>query len=344
MSGTLTVISGTVTGMVSFENEAFPTVSPTPTPLPVPNTKLSAAGGTNFFTLADGSGNYTLAGFGPGAYTVTPSRPDEDYMTPNGIASDDASLIAQHVVQLVVLNAVQQRAADVSGFHSVSSFDAGLVAQWVVGITNPINQTGKWTFTPVSTTPDTTVDSVQNYKALLLGDVNGNWSPLGPRPFAPVDPDSLTAVRVSVADTKAAHGSVVRIPLSLANLRGTGVTSYQFDIEYDPAVLAPADIAADLAGTMSEGLYAVSNSPTPGLLKVVVYGAIPASNDGVYVNLQFKAVGIAGYRFTGDHKQLPDKRRQAGRADHKRRGPYREIKRGPAKRPIPVLIQHAPGI
>ena len=47
-------------------------------------------------------------------------------MTPNGIASDDASLIAQHVVQLVTLNAVQQRAADVSGFHSVSSFDAGL--------------------------------------------------------------------------------------------------------------------------------------------------------------------------------------------------------------------------
>ncbi len=107
-------------------------------------------------------------------------------------------------------------------------------------------------------------------------------------------PDSPTAVRVSVADTKAAHGSVVSIPLSLANLRGTGVTSYQFDIEYDPAVLAPADIAADLAGTMSEGLYAVSNSPTPGLLKVVVYGAIPASNDGVFANLQFKAIGAAG--------------------------------------------------
>ena len=54
MNGMLTVVSGAVTGRVSFENEPFPipTVSPTPTPRPVPNTKLNAAGGTSFFSLA----------------------------------------------------------------------------------------------------------------------------------------------------------------------------------------------------------------------------------------------------------------------------------------------------
>jgi len=34
----------------------------------------------------------------------------------------------------------------------------------------------------------------------------------------------------------------------------------------------------------------------PGLLKVAVYGAYPASGDGIYVNLRFVATGAAGSR------------------------------------------------
>ena len=293
MSGMLTVVSGTVTGRVAFENEPYPasTVTPTPTPLPVTGTKLDAVGGTSFFSLSDSNGNYTLAGFGPGAYTVTPSKPMESFMVPNGILSNDAALVAQHVVQLITLNSVQLRAADVSGLNSISSFDAGLIAQWIVGIPNMLNQTGKWKFTPVSTMPDTTVDSVQNYKALLMGDVNGSWTPMGPRPFESINADSKTAVRVSVPNTKAAQGAQFSVPLNMANLRGSGVLSYQFDIEYDPAVIEPAEIAADVAGTMSDGFSVVSNSPSPGLLKVVVYGTMPVNGKGVYVNLQFVTTG-----------------------------------------------------
>ena len=70
--------------------------------------------------------------------------------------------------------------------------------------------------------------------------------------------------------------------------------SYQFDIEYDPTVVAPALIAADLDGTMSGALSVIYNAEIPGLLKVAVFGAIPASGDGVYVNLHFDAVGKPG--------------------------------------------------
>ena len=38
----------------------------------------------------------------------------------------------------------------------------------------------------------------------------------------------------------------------------------------------------------------VFQPPTPGLLKVAVYGAIPATNDGVYVYLRFTTTGKAG--------------------------------------------------
>ncbi len=304
-SGTLTVISGTVAGRVTLENEAYPV--PAVTPVPVHDAKISAAGGINFFALSDANGDYGLSGFSSGAYTVTPSRPDEDMMAPNGIFSDDASLVAQHVVQLITLSPTQLRAADVSGLGQVSSYDAALIAQWVVGIPNPANQAGKWQFTPASTTPDVREDSSQNYLALLMGDINGDWSPAGPRQARTtgiIDPG--TAVRVSISDLAAGRGTQVTVPLRIENLRGRGITSYQFDIEYDPAVLTPADIAADLAGTISQGLSVVSNSPRPGLLKVAVYGAVPVTGDGVLIDLRFIAAGrtgnssrltISGFRF-----------------------------------------------
>ncbi len=289
-----------------------PTPTATPTPnitgnvdyaivsKPVPDTQLVAAGSPPLMVFTDSMGNYSLSGFGGGAYTVTPSRVAQPCLPagPNGIFSNDAALISQHVVGLITLNADQLLAADVSNFHAISSFDAALIAQKVVGICSGLNHSGEWVFTPASVPhPGGVVGSLtENYTAVMIGDVSGDWSPIGPRPYDTAMIDRTKAVHASVPNTKAAQGSVVTIPLSLANLRGTAVGSYQFDIEYDPAVLAPADIATDLAGTMSEGMSVVSNSPTPGLLKVVVYGAIPASNDGVYVNLQFRALGTAGTR------------------------------------------------
>jgi hypothetical protein len=295
-SGTLTVVSGTITGRVSLENQPYPfaTVSPTPTPLPLAGTTITASGVPSFAVNADTGGNYSLSGFGPGMYTVTPSRPNESFMAPNGIFSNDAALVAQHVVNLITLNSVQQRAADVSGLHSLSSFDAALIAQWVVGIPNMINQTGHWKFTPPSTSPDVVNDSTQDYAGLLLGDVDGNWSVMPTGPLSSIYPDSGKAVKASVPNIKAPAGSSVVVPLSLTDLRGREVSSFQFDIVYDPAVIRPANIAADLNGTVGQGLSIVSNSPAPGLLKVAVYGTEPVAGDGLYANLHFVTVGKIG--------------------------------------------------
>ena len=142
--------------------------------------------------------------------------------------------------------------------------------------------------------PDTTIDSVQNYNALLMGDVNGDWTSMVMCPQASIVPNDRNAIRVSVRDAKGPRGSTVIVPLDISNLRGRGVGSFQFDIEYDPAVIEPAAIAVDLAGTLSEGFAMAANSPAPGLLKVVVYGTFPVTADGVFANLNFIATGPAG--------------------------------------------------
>ena len=50
----------------------------------------------------------------------------------------------------------------------------------------------------------------------------------------------------------------------------------------------------DVAGSVSRGLMVIVNAKEPGLLRVVVYGAIPIDENGLLLNLRFTAVGAAG--------------------------------------------------
>jgi hypothetical protein len=175
----------------------------------------------------------------------------------------------------------------------LSAFDAGLVARWIVGIDDAINQTGQWQFTPANRmyANVNTSQTDQNYSALLMGDVSGDWTASLTRP-APTLP--WNAIFMSAPAITAAGGSAITVPLSIDNLAGAEVSSYQFDIEYDPKVISPALIAASITDTLSGGLTVVSHSPMPGLLKVVVYGAVPAYGDGVHINLSFAVIAGRG--------------------------------------------------
>ena len=174
-----------------------PTATPTATPnitgnvdyaivsKPVANTKLDAAGSIPLMVFTDSMGNYSLSGFGGGAYTVTPSRTAQPCLPagPNGIFANDAALISQHVVSLITLTPDQLIAADVSGLHTISSFDAALIAQKVVGICSGSNHSGEWVFSPASVPhPGGVVGSLtENYRAVMIGDVSGDWDPMGPQ-------------------------------------------------------------------------------------------------------------------------------------------------------------------
>jgi hypothetical protein len=135
----------------------------------------------------------------------------------------------------------------------------------------------------------------QNYTGLLMGDVSGDWTASMMRAADPaVSWLSMDALLVSAPLMDASSGKQVTIPIRIDNLGGTSVSSYQFDIEYDPKVISPEQLAATLEGTMGSGLTVVSNSPVAGLLKVVVYGAIPVVGDGVYANVRFTVNASAG--------------------------------------------------
>ena len=70
-------------------------------------------------------------------------------------------------------------------------------------------------------------------------------------------------------------------------------------------VITAAEAAADLSGTLSDSLSVASNAVRPGLLRVVVYGAMPEYVPST-IGLRFTATGrvwsstklvIKGFRF-----------------------------------------------
>lgn len=290
VNGSVTIISSTISGNINYVNA--------PVTTPVPNTALNAVGSVNVSTNSDSAGNYNLGGMGSGAYTVTPSKTAQPIASSNGISNTDATRISQHLVGMITLNANQQMAADVSGNGTVSNLDASYIGQWSTGNPNP-GSTGTWKFLPATrnyanvNTPQTG----QDYDAILMGEVTGNWNPLGIPGL--VSSDDLRkpaedAVILEATRVKAESGTRISVPVTITDTSERGITGYQFDVRYDASVLEPENADAAVAGSVSEGMTVISNSPEDGLLKVFVYGVLPMKGKGTLLDLRFSVIGPAG--------------------------------------------------
>jgi len=163
--------SGTpsISGTITYGNAVG-----SPNPRFVSGVLLSAVGSVNVSTTSDfPNGNYVLTGFGSGSYTVTPTKTDGV----NGITSFDAARIAQHVAGVSILTGNQFLVADVSDNGQLSSFDAAQLARYVIG-SPPFGSTGTWKFIPVNRSYASVTGNAtgEDFTALLMGDVTGNWT------------------------------------------------------------------------------------------------------------------------------------------------------------------------
>ncbi|HEV7646048.1 MAG TPA: cohesin domain-containing protein [Pyrinomonadaceae bacterium] len=291
-NGLVTILSGTITGRITYGN---PVVGPNPRG--VPGTTLSAAGSVNVSTVSQAIpviGNYTLSGMGSGPYTVTPSKTGGD----NGAVSGfDAAKIAGFVVGNIPLNATQQTVADVSGTGGITSFDAALIARYTVALPGS-GTSGNWIFILASRSyPNVNANQTgQDYSALLMGDVTGNWNDPIPEPggrMATVRGDK--GIRVMAGTASGAPKSAISVPVTIpADMTGKGLVSYQFQLTYDPNVIEPQAIPVEIADTISDKLFVTANTETPGTIKVVIFGALPIEGKGALFNLKFTALGNAG--------------------------------------------------
>jgi hypothetical protein len=150
---------------------------------PVANVLVTAVGPTTEADTTDQTGNYQLDNLVPGGtYTVTPSKSGDV----NGISPFDATMILRHVASNGqgpnALNANQQIAADTNGDGNITPFDATLILRYIAGGGPNANtgQVGTWKFVPPNRTYSPLLGSQtgQDYEAVLVGDVNGDWMPV----------------------------------------------------------------------------------------------------------------------------------------------------------------------
>lgn len=297
-NGSVTIVGGTITGSVLYTDHGG-----SPTGRAVPGVTVNGAGAPPVSALTDSLGAYSLSGFGAGNYTRSASKVGQH----NGALSGfDSAAISQHVVGLVPITSPSKLfVADVSGNGIVTSFDAALIARFVVALPGA-GTSGNWVtragndpalnpFLAGSTYgPSTVFANItgENYVAFLMGDVTGNWNLPGNQPGRPAPGfEGQKPLRITAPELTASANTEVVIPINVHDTTGRAINSYQFDLRYNPDVLEPAANIADLSETISEGYLATANPVEPGLLKVVVFGPNALAGGGQLIKLRFNVIG-----------------------------------------------------
>lgn len=174
---------------------------------PVEDAEVLLLGDTPGNATSDEAGAYGFPVAGPGMVTLQPQKQnDVDF----AVTAFDATLVLQAVVDIIDLDADQLLAADVTGNGTISALDATRILQLQAGLIDRFEAAdlcgSDWLFVPeASPTPDQTLVEPQlgsgvcqpgrisfsaftppldgrDFRAILLGDVSGNWHAPTPTP------------------------------------------------------------------------------------------------------------------------------------------------------------------
>jgi uncharacterized protein (TIGR03437 family) len=288
----------TVTGSGSLSGTVTYYTSSASAPKAVASVTLTAAGAPPVTATTSRDGKYQLTNLGNGAYTVTPTKTGEV----NGIGPKGATLILQSLVNLVTLTDEQKLAADVNDDDKVDTRDATLILGYIVSLPNTGN-VGTWKFKPPNRPYSSITSDLinQDYMAVLVGDVNGEWKPESGPIAAPLTAARFGGTRAATATIKVTlpqatgdEGSSVTLPLTVSDLTGQNVQGYQFTLSYDAAVLQLDGDGVSKSDTLSKDMFIVSNTGTAGQIRVAAAGFNALAGAGPLLNFKFKVVGNAG--------------------------------------------------
>jgi hypothetical protein len=250
---------------------------------PVPGVTLVLQGAHVHTTTTAADGNYTFGNVREGSYLLTPTKVDDT----DAITAYDASLILQTAVNKITLFPEQSIAADVDRSGAINALDASYVLQRAAGlIPLPFPEAEDvWVFEPGERSlPDLSADaSSQDFRAILLGDVSGNWAAN----------DQLTAQgesasELSLATARVSPGGTVTIPLSVSS---DGLLSADLTIDYDPEVIT--EVAVSLS-SQTAGFFIATNDSVPGRLQVSMASSTAVPGEATLLELSLQVTATPG--------------------------------------------------
>jgi hypothetical protein len=183
-------------------------------------------------------------------------------------------------------------AADVNRNGSVTALDAAYILEHAVGLLGvPFPGAGQvWAFSPVDRSyPLLNSDqSGQDFTAVLIGDVSGNWQAPGasgsPLPSAS---EGQQPVQLRLADAAVGSDTQVLLPLFIET-GDADVFSLDMVLTYDPALLA---IVNTDPGAAAAGSAMAVNAQQPGVIRIGLASAAPLAQDGELLEFVFDVLG-----------------------------------------------------
>ncbi|MBI4323715.1 MAG: hypothetical protein HY674_00455, partial [Chloroflexi bacterium] len=252
----------------------------------VPGVLLNLGGDRVATAPSDANGAFVVGTIRAGSYTLTPSKSDQI----NGISAYDASLALQHDAGLITLTGNAFTAADADKSGQVMAFDAFYILQKSVDlIPLPFPGAGVvWDFVPQSRIyPNLTGDqSGQDFTAILLGDVSGNWSAGGGaqatalnngRSAGLTDSSPRVTLALRALTTRSSETQV----WLLARAAHAEIYSVDLRLSYDSA----HGLKEVRSGAIAAMLAMSSNTNQPGLVRVALAEAVPLCGLGALLLL-----------------------------------------------------------
>ncbi len=290
-----------VIGRVAFWNQSRP----------VPGVELALVGARTYTGSSGTDGTYAVAGAESGSYVLTPAKPDGA----TAITGYDASLALQHDAGLAPLGGHAATAADVDKTRTITSMDAFYILQRAVDLL-PVPFPGAgvvWEFSPVNRSYANLSgnQSGQDFTAILLGDVSGNW-PTGGGGLMAAHGGARTADG-SVADP--AQEQPARPGRSQASLMGDPPGPVVLSVKHRVSILSygskdwllakspvaqiysldlvltnasGASVASGVElGSVAETLAMAVNTNQPGVVRVSLAGATPIGGVGAFLTVLY---------------------------------------------------------
>lgn len=272
---------------------------------PVGNSVVRVSGGASQSVTTGSSGTFSFASLQAGSnYTLTAEKTSP--VTEPCVLGYDAALAARIAVGLLPGASNEQRiAADVDKNGSVFMYDASLIAQYAVGIPpGSGNYIGDWAFSPSNRYyPSLSSNQVQqDFSAVILGDVDGNWSQSGN-----LAKSSFSKKKYShLKDTEVQAGDFLRIPI--ISEENKDIYSFDISLTFDVTVLKFERINKLDSGKNFE-IY--QNELEPGKLLITGFRLKALKEPGEYMEILFSVIGnngnvselkLDGYRINADEE------------------------------------------
>ena len=249
---------------------------------PVGNVRIVLSGGANLSCYSSSNGYFKFDNLNPNeTYSFRPFKSAGEDVGELSILGFDAALAARASLNLITLTSQQTVAADVDNDGKITLMDATHIARYAVGLPHlSESHVAEWEFLPahreISALSKNCHD--QNFQAIILGNVHGNWSANNSGLPKAINLTSRKPIEVHQRE-------IFSVPLNFEQT--DSLFSFDLQIKFDNSLLRFADIQPPAEFS---NFQIFLSEQSEGEIKICAYSPIPARKPEKPIALRFEVI------------------------------------------------------